>query len=97
MFAYRQPRNSSLQSLVKTNLPKETRSRRTLAGMKKCNRYGCNTCQFLHTTEKLKSSRSNFVKVTMWFTVYLATNLVATIYNILEKQEGAYLLGLENI
>jgi len=37
------------------------------------------------------------VKVTMWFTVYLATNLVATIYNILEKQEGYELIGLENI
>jgi len=53
MVSYRQPRNSSLQSLlVKTKLPKETRSRRTLVGMKKCNRYWCNTCPFLHTTRR---------------------------------------------
>ena len=30
---------------------------------------------------KIKTLLS-FVKVTMWFTIYLATNLVATIYNI---------------
>ena len=38
----------------------ETGSRRTLVGTKKCNRYECDTCPFLHTTEKVKSSRSNF-------------------------------------
>ena len=27
------------------------------------------------------------MKVKMWFSVYLATNLVATIYNILEKPD----------
>ena len=60
MVAYRQPRNSSLQSLlVKTKLAKETRSRRTRVVMKKCNRHGCNTCPLLHTTEKVKSSKSN--------------------------------------
>ena len=38
-----------LQSLlVKTKLPKETRSRRTLVGMKKCN-----TCPFLQLTRKI--------------------------------------------
>lgn len=60
MVAYKQPRNSSLRSLlVKTKLP-EQRSRRKLAGSRKCNRSGCGTCPFMVCTERVLSSAGDF-------------------------------------
>ena len=51
MVAYKKQRYSSLQSLlIKTKLP-EQRTRRKLAGSRKCNRSGCGACLFMLSTE----------------------------------------------
>ena len=60
MVAYKQPRNSSLQSLlIKTKLP-EQRTRRKLAGSRKCNRSGCGTYPFMLSTDRVCSAASEF-------------------------------------
>ena len=61
LTAYRQPKNSSLKSLlVKTKLPEQRRPSRQTAGMKRCNRAKCNACPFITTTNKVKSAGTNF-------------------------------------
>jgi peptide-methionine (R)-S-oxide reductase len=61
MVAYRQPKQSSLKELlVKTKLPDSGREQRILKGMKKCNIPKCNTCPFIHETQSVISSASDF-------------------------------------
>jgi len=61
LVAYRQPRNSSLRSLlVKTRLPQDRRASRTKAGMRRCNNNNCNCCPFVLETDKVTSAASKF-------------------------------------